>query len=109
MIDLRAIIIKEVPIAIFISNPANKTNAGIIKKPPPAPTKPVTTPTTRPSVKTKMELFFKEKFFGFFSLFFCLIIMVAARIINAEKTNIIIKSLVMSMPKSSWFGIVGSK
>ena len=109
MIDLRAIIIKEVPIAIFISNPANKTNAGIIKKPPPAPTKPVTTPTTRPSVKTKMGLFLKEKFFGFFSLFFSLIIIVAARIINAEKTNIIIKSLVMSMPKSSWFGIVGSK
>ena len=34
-------ITKDVPIAIIISSPANKTKAGIIKNPPPAPTNPV--------------------------------------------------------------------
>ena len=36
---------KEVPIAILISKPNNKTSVGTIKKPPPAPTKPVIKPT----------------------------------------------------------------
>ena len=42
--DFKKIIIKEVPIAFFIDSPPNKTNIGIIKKPPPAPTNPVTNP-----------------------------------------------------------------
>ena len=49
--DLKEIIISEVPIAFFISKPVNNTKAGTIKKPPPAPTKPVTAPTTKPSNK----------------------------------------------------------
>ena len=48
--DFIAIIIREVPTATFISTFANKTNAGMIKKPPPAPIKPVTAPTSKPSI-----------------------------------------------------------
>lgn len=40
----------EVPTASFMGNLASTTNAGIIKKPPPAPTKPVSAPTTSPSI-----------------------------------------------------------
>ena len=34
----------EVPTAFFIGNLANKSNDGIIKKPPPAPTNPIIIP-----------------------------------------------------------------
>lgn len=47
--DLMAMISNEVATAFFMGNLANKTKAGIIKKPPPAPTIPVKTPTTNPS------------------------------------------------------------
>ena len=47
--DFAAIINNEVPTAIFIGSLLNITKAGMIKKPPPAPTKPVKTPTTAPS------------------------------------------------------------
>ena len=50
MIDLRAMIVKEVPIAILISKPANKTSVGTIKKPPPAPTKPVIKPKQKGAI-----------------------------------------------------------
>ena len=40
---------KEVATAFFIGNFANNTKAGIIKKPPPAPTIPVMAPTIIPS------------------------------------------------------------
>ena len=49
-IDFKAIIISEVPIAFFIPKLVNTTKAGIIRNPPPAPTKPVTAPTKRPSI-----------------------------------------------------------
>ena len=49
--DLAAIITNDVPTASFIGSLDKRTKAGIIKKPPPAPTKPVTTPTTAPSNK----------------------------------------------------------
>lgn len=39
--ELEAMIIKEVATAFFIGNFAEKINVGIIKKPPPTPTKPV--------------------------------------------------------------------
>ena len=48
--DFSAIIIKEVPIAFLISRLANKTKAGMIRNPPPAPTKPVIAPTIKPSI-----------------------------------------------------------
>lgn len=48
--DLTAIIRSEVPIAFFIGIFANNTNAGMIKKPPPAPTNPVSKPTRIPSI-----------------------------------------------------------
>ena len=48
--DFSAIIIKEVPIAFLISRLANKTKAGMIRNPPPAPTKPVKAPTIKPSI-----------------------------------------------------------
>ena len=47
--DLNAMIINEVPTATFISTFARITNAGIIKKPPPAPIIPVIPPTSNPS------------------------------------------------------------
>ena len=48
--DFSAIIIKEVPIDFLISRLANKTKAGMIRNPPPAPTKPVIAPTIKPSI-----------------------------------------------------------
>ena len=47
--DFDAIIINEVPTACFMGNFAKTTSAGIIRKPPPAPTNPVTNPTISPS------------------------------------------------------------
>ena len=47
--DLAAIINKEVPTANFIGIFAKSTKAGIIRNPPPAPTKPVNVPTKAPS------------------------------------------------------------
>ena len=57
--DLKAIITNEVPTATFISTLAKITRAGIIKNPPPAPTKPVIAPTTTPSNITKIIFFIK--------------------------------------------------
>ena len=48
IIELNVIISKEVATACLIVNRANKTNAGTIIKPPPAPTKPVRSPTPKP-------------------------------------------------------------
>ena len=39
---------KEVPTATLISIPSSRTNAGMIKKPPPTPNSPVRTPTPNP-------------------------------------------------------------
>ena len=39
---------KEVPMALRIGSFKNNTNAGMIRKPPPAPIKPVSVPTTNP-------------------------------------------------------------
>jgi len=49
--DLKAMMIKEVPTATFMSILANRTKAGMIKNPPPAPMSPVTPPTKNPSIK----------------------------------------------------------
>jgi len=49
--DFAAMITKDVPTASFIGNLLRTTKAGIIKKPPPAPTNPVKTPTIPPSNK----------------------------------------------------------
>ena len=46
--ELIEITINEVATASFIGNLAKNTKAGTIKNPPPAPTKPVTIPTTNP-------------------------------------------------------------
>ena len=51
--DLTDIISKDVATAFFIGRLANKTKAGIIKKPPPAPTIPVSKPTIKPSIIIK--------------------------------------------------------
>ena len=42
----------EVPTAAPIGSPPRRTSAGTTRKPPPAPTRPVTPPTTRPSAST---------------------------------------------------------
>ena len=49
--DFAAIMNKEVPTANFMGILAKITSAGIIRNPPPAPTKPVSTPTKVPSNK----------------------------------------------------------
>ncbi|MNE73239.1 hypothetical protein D3C80_1692380 [compost metagenome] len=46
--EFRAIIKREVPIAFFIGSFNRKINAGISKKPPPAPNIPVTRPIAIP-------------------------------------------------------------
>jgi len=51
--DLIAIINNDVATAFFIGSLANKTKAGIIKNPPPAPTIPVSIPTTNPSTSIR--------------------------------------------------------
>ncbi len=49
IVELIEIINSDVPTVDFISNFAKKkTRAGIIRKPPPAPTNPVMTPTNDP-------------------------------------------------------------
>lgn len=47
--EFTAIISNEVPMAIFIGILDSKAKAGIIKKPPPAPTIPAIKPTAAPS------------------------------------------------------------
>ncbi len=47
--ELIAIIKSDVPAAVFMGRPVNNTSAGIIKKPPPAPTNPVRNPMSMPS------------------------------------------------------------
>ena len=48
MSELAAIISSEVPTASRMGSRANSTRAGMIMKPPPAPTSPVTVPTAAP-------------------------------------------------------------
>ena len=50
--DLTVTIIKEVPIAFLISIPPKNIKAGMMRKPPPAPTNPVTAPIRNPSKNT---------------------------------------------------------
>ena len=45
--ELHEIINREVPMAFLIGNLAKCTKAGIIKKPPPAPIKPISIPTQK--------------------------------------------------------------
>ena len=51
---LQVMITKDVATACFILRPAKKTSAGTIINPPPAPTKPVSTPTTVPVINNKL-------------------------------------------------------
>ncbi len=48
----------DVPTAVLNFNPVKKTKAGIIKNPPPAPTKPVKKPINKPSITTQKVLNF---------------------------------------------------
>ena len=48
--ELMAIIIKDVPTAVFMGSFKNSTRIGIIRNPPPAPNKPVTIPTISPAI-----------------------------------------------------------
>ena len=50
MLEFIKIINNEVPTACFIGKLAKNNNAGIIKKPPPAPKNPVTIPTKNPII-----------------------------------------------------------
>ena len=52
MSDFPAMITSDVPTAVFIGRRASTTSAGTIRNPPPAPTSPVSAPTTTPSATT---------------------------------------------------------
>lgn len=111
MSDLQAMINKEVAIAFFIGSLPKNTNEGMIKNPPPAPTKPVSIPTEKPASITN----------GIFSLIWLsssslvhfshlLIIEYEAPIIIIEKSKSMDKSLLISMPpKLNFSGIQGMR
>ena len=50
MLELIKMINNDVPTACFMGKLAKKSNAGMIKNPPPAPKKPVTIPTINPII-----------------------------------------------------------
>ena len=56
--ELKEIMTKEVPIAIFIGIFKRLTNAGMIIKPPPAPTNPLMKPIIPPKITKTVGLFF---------------------------------------------------
>ena len=84
--DLTVIIISDVATASFIGILARITSAGMMRKPPPAPTKPVTAPTMRPS------RVMRGKFKGWFS---SLSPSLRPLIIETEAANMITAKTVM--------------
>lgn len=60
MRDFAAMITSDVPTASFMGIPARITRAGIIRKPPPAPTSPVKIPTRAPSRIVKSIVLYGE-------------------------------------------------
>ena len=84
----KEIINSEVAMAFLTGSLVNKIRAGIIRKPPPAPTKPVTMPIKNPSIK--MMRYFKPtvRVYGATS-FFCLSIKKAAVNMSNPKKIII--------------------
>ena len=95
--ELRAIMNRDVPMAFFIGSFANKTRAGIIKKPPPAPMIPVSKPTPIPIIiryGMLMELVISK----FFKSFFDRIIENEANSIMIAKKDIMKMSFVTSKP-----------
>jgi hypothetical protein len=67
MSDFMAIIKREVPIASFMGIFSIMTRAGIMRKPPPAPTSPVTAPVMIPSIIRIVVPYLKvAHFFTFF-------------------------------------------
>lgn len=87
-IDLIAMTNKDVPTASFILIFVSSNKAGIIRNPPPAPTKPVTSPTTIPSKAIKTKLFSRSLLFLKFSFHENNIERAAISITMAKKTNI---------------------
>lgn len=83
--ELIDIITKEVPMATFMGIFRKLTNAGIIIKPPPAPTNPVKNPTTEPSPTAKKALFFCEDVALISNTLFFRIILYEAAIIKHAK------------------------
>lgn len=83
--ELREMMTKEVPMATFIGIFKKLTNAGIIIKPPPAPTNPVKIPTTEPSPAAKNVLFFCEDVVLISNTLFFRIILYEAAIIKPAK------------------------
>lgn len=68
--ELNETITNEVPMATFIGVFNKLTNAGMIKNPPPAPSKPVMIPTAEPCPAARTVLFLDVIFFSFESPFF---------------------------------------
>ena len=110
MRELHVMIIKEVATACLIDNLAKSTKAGTIIKPPPAPTKPVRSPTPNPMSSNKRS-FLLEMVLEEVSIFGLCIIKVDDKIIIRLKNNINAISLVMTkLPMvvtiSGRFGII---
>ena len=80
--------VKLVPTAVFISRPVTKTKTGMIRKPPPAPTRPVRTPTARPSVRMTAIFFHVGKGVVGLVAFFPTIIPRAAKSIKTANRSI---------------------
>lgn len=68
--ELNETMTNEVPMATFIGVFNKLTKAGIIKNPPPAPSKPVMIPTAEPCPAARTVLFLDAIFFTFESQFF---------------------------------------
>ena len=68
--ELNETMTSEVPMATFIGVFNKLTNAGMIKNPPPAPSKPVMIPTAEPCPAARTVLFLDVIFFTFDSPFF---------------------------------------
>ena len=97
MSELKAMMTKEVATAFFIGNFASYIKVGMIKKPPPTPTKPVSKPIIMPC--TIIFLVVSCCFSGVFSTGLFLIMEIEEKIINVANTNIMTKSFVkMKLP-----------
>ena len=96
MSALAAMIINEVATAFFIGNFAAKTRVGIIRKPPPTPTKPVSSPTKTPF---SAILYLLISLLPAVIIIFFLIIEKEAAIINTANTSMMNRSLVKGNSK----------
>ena len=96
--ELTVIMINEVPTAFFMGSPAVYIKAGTIRKPPPAPTKPVINPTPM-AMKMNFQLVLRVEVFRLLSPL-CLIIFIEAINMMMENKIMMAISLVIATKNS---------